>query len=443
MNYRRNEWTEVMAGTHYSLTYFDYVVEALLPEVTASFTFLHLSVYVEAGKQWIVWGSGCMHHEGVVNYLVVYITILTLDVAILLMNLGYHGETCLLLMNRLGNKDTRVFRSEIEEQRAAVLHHRNELFVTNPCGVEENVVAEVTNLINYLTCIVNAAIIGAELNNCQTNWSFSLSSFRITFSNEATDVVFIEAVSQNTTDGAVGVTGSFEVYRDTTLFYESAMGNGLMIVTVVKNDVAWCNYCVQNYLVRSRSTIQYKVCLISVVNLSSMLLSSQCRALMNQKVAHCNVGVAEVGSEHVFAEEIIECMTSWMLGEVCTTMMTWAVKLSIALFYVLSKSLEEWREHVVFVLSCCRFNLAFIESAVNFSKIHYTEYLLENVIASNGIFYQYQEYWNTKCCNLWFFIKNSGISISNYDGCNVGEISIVNTNDFTFSYRVKNGISFV
>ena len=115
MNHRRYEWTEVVTSTHNFLTYFNRVLNALRPEVTTSFTILHLSVYVKCCKEWIEWRCRCMHHECVINYLVVYITILSLNMFILLMNLRCHREACLLLMNRLGYENSRIIWTKIKE----------------------------------------------------------------------------------------------------------------------------------------------------------------------------------------------------------------------------------------------------------------------------------------------------------------------------------------
>ena len=87
-----------------------------------------------------------MHHECVVHALMRYVSILTLDVGVFLVDLGGHGETSLLFVDGLADEDARIFRSEVEQQRAAVLHHRDELFVAVPSGVEEDVISEVTDL---------------------------------------------------------------------------------------------------------------------------------------------------------------------------------------------------------------------------------------------------------------------------------------------------------
>ena len=94
-----------------------------------------------------------MHHECIVYALMRNVAVLTLDVGVFLVNLRGHGETSLLFVDGLADEDARIFWSEIEQQRAAVLHHRDKLFVADPCGVEENVIAEVADLIYDLRAL--------------------------------------------------------------------------------------------------------------------------------------------------------------------------------------------------------------------------------------------------------------------------------------------------
>lgn len=73
------------------------------------------------------------------------------------------------------------------------------------------------------------------------------------------------------------------------------------------------------------------------------------RAFVNQKVAHRNVGVAEVGTEEFFAVEIVESASGRVTAEVSTALMSRAVKLRFAFIDVLRQSAEERRQDFVFV----------------------------------------------------------------------------------------------
>lgn len=70
---------------------------------------------------------------------------LSLDVGVFFQNLGGLGETGLLLMNGLGHNDAGVVGLKVKEQRAAVLHHGDELLVAYPGGIKDDVVAEMAD----------------------------------------------------------------------------------------------------------------------------------------------------------------------------------------------------------------------------------------------------------------------------------------------------------
>ncbi len=88
-------------------------------------------------------------------------------------------------MNRLSNEDAWVFWSQIQKQWRAISHHWNKLFVTNPCGIEQNVITEMADLVNYLTGVVNSSVISTELNNGKSKRSLSICFFRNFFRQPA------------------------------------------------------------------------------------------------------------------------------------------------------------------------------------------------------------------------------------------------------------------
>ena len=295
------------------------------------------------------------------------------------------------------------------------------------------------NLSDYFTCIVNAAIIGAELNNSQTNWSLNLSLNRVTFSNQLTDVFFIEAVILNAADGAECVTSIFQIYRNCASLNQSALRNGLVVVAVIKNDIAWCEYCVQNNLVGCRSTIQYEVCSIAIEYSCCMSFCFARSAIMEQKVAHSCIRAGAVCAEYVRSEEVIEYTSSRMLLIGFTNVVTWCCPGVTAAVCVAFQSLEEWRKQLVFIFVSSFLNLENISVMFYLIKAQSASYFAFQSIRNHSSLGEDCKYRNTECFNSFSFCQslNVFVQISN-DYCRyIGEIGVANANLVTVSYYAE------
>ena len=354
---------------------------------------------------------------------------------VLFVNLGGHGEAGLLFMNRLGNENAGIFRSEIQKQRAAVLHHGDELFIADPCGVEEDVVAQMADAVNDLAGIVDAAVIGAELDDSQADRAFCLCLFRVLFCNQAAQVVLIEAVIEDSADGAVGVARCFQVNRDSAGLNQCAVGNGFMVVSVIQDDIAGSEYGIQYDFIGSRGAVQYEVGLIRIVYAGSVLLCSQRRTFVNEQIAHGHIGIAEIGSEYVFTEEIVHCPAGRMLAEELAALMTGAVKLGIAVFHVFLEILEERRENRVFILGSSAFDLMLVESAVVRAQIHYTIHAVKSCAGLCRACID-QENRNAEILDLRA-LKYGSVLVRNNDGGYVGIVCISCIGDFPAFHRAE------
>ena len=433
MNHRRYERTDVVAVAEYLFSGFDDGLDCIDPELLAAFAFMHLRIDIECCEELVERRGGCMHHECVVHALMRYVAILTLDVRVFLVDLRGHGETSLLFVNGLADEDARIFRSEVEQQRAAVLHHRDELFVADPCGVEEDVIAEVADLIYDLASIIDAAVIGAELDDSEADRALCLCFYRIFFSDELSDVVFVEAVFQDAADGAECVSCGFQIDRGSACQNQCAMVDGFVVVSIEEDDIAWCQDCIQNDFVRSGSTVQYEVGLVSIVYASCMLLCCQCRTFMDQKIAHRYVSVAEVSAEGILAEEFIECTASRMFAEESTALMAWAVELGVTIFDIFLEVAEERRKHLFFIVSRSALDLASVEIMVGLIEIHDAVYFGKQCIfgqAFTGLDHQYR---NLESGNHFLF-KDVFVLIRDNDSsyiCEIGagEVSLLASGD--------------
>ena len=74
-----------------------------------------------------------------------------------------------------------------------------------------------------------------------------------------------------------------------------------------------------------------------------MLLCDARRAFVDQQIAHCHVGVAQIGAEKRLAKEINELIAGRMAAEELAALMPRAVKRAIALLHIVDKGAEKRR----------------------------------------------------------------------------------------------------
>ncbi len=249
VHHRRHQRADVVAVPEDLLSGLDGDLHRIGPQLLACFPFVNLRIHVQRCEELVQRRSGGVHHESVVHSLVGHIAILPFDVRVFFMDLGGHGETGLLLMHRLAHEDPRVLRRQVQEQRAAVLHHGDELLVAHPRGVEENVIAEVTDLIHHLAGIVDAAVICAQLDHRQTHRPLGLRLLRILLGYQRTDVFLAKAMLQDATDRAESIARGLHVHRRRPGQDQSAVIDGLVIVAIKEDNVAGRQDGIQHHFV--------------------------------------------------------------------------------------------------------------------------------------------------------------------------------------------------
>ena len=167
-----------------------------------------------------------------------YISILSFDMRILLMDLRCLRKSRHLLMHRLGYEYPRIFRPQFQQKRTAVLHHGNKLLIADPCRIKKDVIAEMSNPIYNLTSIINTAIISPQLDNCQANRAFHFRFLRTLFRNQAADILFIKAMLQNTADRTIWISSRFQINRCCARLHQGPLRNRFMIISIVKNYIS-------------------------------------------------------------------------------------------------------------------------------------------------------------------------------------------------------------
>ncbi len=140
-------------------------------------------------------------------------------------------------MHRLGDEDARVVLVEIEQQRRAVLHHRDELLVADPRRVEQDVVTQLADAVDHLPGVVHGAVVGAQLNDRQAERPWQLGLVRGDFGDQFAQVVLFETVGVDAADEAVRVARGFQIDRRGTGLQQRALVVGLVVVAVEQHQV--------------------------------------------------------------------------------------------------------------------------------------------------------------------------------------------------------------
>ena len=247
---------------------------------------------------------------------------------------------------------------------------------------------------------------------------------------------------RNAADGAEGISFCFQIYRGCAGQYQSAVVDGLMVVSVVEDDIARSEDSVQHHLVGRGSAVQYEVCLVSVVYPGCMLLGCQSRAFMNEEVPHGYISVAQISAEGIFAEEIIECTACRVLAEESAALMAWAVKLGVSVFHVFFQILEEWGQYFFFIMGSCAFNLAAVESMIRVVQVNHPIYLADDIISHRAFLGADEKYWNMEGENH-FLLEHIGIGVCNDYSSHIGEIGIIHAHSFAGGNASENFECFV
>ena len=346
----RNEGLDVVAAGEHFLARIDRDAHAVGPEAAAGFTLVHLRVDVERGEERIEGRGGRVHHEGVVEALVGAVALLALDVKVLLVDLGGLREAGLLLVDGLRHEDAGILGTEVEQERRAVLHHRDELFVADPGGVEEDVVAQVADAVDHLTGVVDRAVVGAKLDDGEAERALFIGALGRNLADELAQVLLVEAVVVDAADEAVAVAGGLEVDGRRARLNERAVMVRLVVVAVEEHQIARREQRVEHDLVGGGGAVEDEVRLVGVVDLGGRHLGGAGHAFVDEKVAHRDVCVAEVGAEDVFAEEVGELTACRMTAEEGAALVTRTVEVHVAVADVGLHLAEEGRKNLILVL---------------------------------------------------------------------------------------------
>jgi len=201
---------------------------------------------------------------------------------VLLVDLGGLREAGLLLVDGLRHEDAGILGTEVEQERRAVLHHRDELFVADPGGVEEDVVAQAADAVDHLTGVVDRAVVGAELDDGEAERALFIGALGCNLADELAQVLLVEAVVVDAADEAVAVAGGLEVDGRRARLNERAVMVRLVVVAVEEHQIARREKRVEHDLVGGGGAVEDEVRLVGVVDLGGRHLGGAGHAFVNE-----------------------------------------------------------------------------------------------------------------------------------------------------------------
>ena len=252
-----------------------------------------------------------MQHEEFVEAAMLDAPALALDVAVAHVDLRRLGEARELLVGRLRGDDAGRVGVELREPHGeAAGIERVELHEARPCLVEQDVVAQVADLLDDALGVVDRAVIGALLDHRDAERP--LAPPRLLVGDERmgadllADALLVERLGVDRADQPVGVAVGLEKDRNAAADEQRAMMRRLVVVAVEQDEVALPDQRRQHDLVRRRGAVEDEIGLLGAEDRGGLLLRPERRTLVHQEVAELEHGVVEVVAKHRLAEMIDE-----------------------------------------------------------------------------------------------------------------------------------------
>ena len=85
-----------------------------------------------------------------------------------------------------------------------------------------------------------------------------------------------------------------------------------MVIAIEQHQIAWREEGIEHHFVGRGGAVQHEVGFIRIKDFCRMLLGDAWRAFMDQQIAHCHVGIAQIGAEKRFAKEIDKLVSGRM-----------------------------------------------------------------------------------------------------------------------------------
>ena len=332
-------------------------LHTLGPQPAPAFPFVDFRIDIQRREQRVKRAGGGMQHKGVVQPLVRAETRLAANVVILFMDLRRLREPGLLFVHRLGHENPRIVLVQFQQQRGRFRHHRNKLLVAYPGGVKENVVAQMADLVDHLTGVVDRPVVGAKLNDRQAERTRLVGLLRRRLADQIPQIRVVKAVVVNPANKAKRVTRGLKVNRRGARLDQRPVVVRFMVVAVEQHQIAAGEQRVGHHLVGRRRAVQHEVGFIRVEHLRREFLRMLGGPFVDQQIAQLHVGIAHVGAKYVLTEEIIELPPCRVFFEKGAVLVARTGESAVAHLHILTQGVKKGRQQVLFVTAGSSFQL--------------------------------------------------------------------------------------
>ena len=196
-----------------------------------------------------------------------------------------------------------------------------------------------------------------------------------------------------------------------------------MVIAIEQHQIAWREEGIEHHFVGRGGAVQHEVGFIRIKDFCRMLLGDAWRAFMDQQIAHCHVGIAQIGAEKRFAKEIDKLVSGRMAAEELASLMSGAVKRTVPLLDVIDQRAEERRAELGFVLLRSRFKLASVVRIAGVGVLKNAVNTRQKFSRNPFFFMRGNKHRNTESRGFYFFygaIEN--IADGQNHGCHINII---------------------
>ena len=226
--------------------------------------------------------------------------------------------------------------------------------------------------------VVKDAVVSALGDGQHARFGGDLRSEGMRF-NLFADVFPTEFVFRNRADDPVMIAGRHQEYRHGT-GHDDRMQHRLVAITVDDDDVTRCDGRMPDDLVRSRGAVGDEKQVVGVEDARRVAFGSSHRAGVIEQLPQFLDGVANVGAQHVFAEELMEHPANRAFQKCHAAGMTRAVPRVRAILGVVRQCPEKRRRQALEVSACLPDDVAADELRRILEHVDETVQFAENVV---------------------------------------------------------------
>ena len=218
-------------------------------------------------------------------------------------------------MHGLSHKDARVFFSEGKKERAFFSHEGNEIFISRPRAVEEDVVAEGTDLFHDQFRVGEDAVVGAELKAGQTEGTFLFFLSRSGLPHKGPQIFLVQRLRGNAADHAFLIPHGIQPHGNGPALGERPLVDGFVVVPVEEDEVARREERGAADPVRRGGAVQHEVRPVRMPDFRGEGLRFPAGPFVGRGVADGAVRVGQIHVKDPFAEKRAEKTPSRSLPE--------------------------------------------------------------------------------------------------------------------------------